>query len=715
MRSSLFSQSWYRVASLKPRIRSHAGIHRHEYRGELWYIVQDQTSTRHQRVTPAAYLLIGLMDGRRTVDEIWEIGNSRLGEEAPTQDEFITLLSQLHAADILQCDVPPDTLELLQRSEKRGKSRWLQNVRNPLAMRFKLFDPEKFLVRFEPFVRPVFNWVGALVWLALVGYALFLVGVHWPEFTRNVTDRVLAPENLVLVWIIFPILKALHEFGHAFAIKLLKGEVHEMGIIFLVFTPIPYVDASSSLAFRSKWERALVGAAGMFVELFIAALAVIVWVNVEPGFVRSVAYNVVLIAGVSSLLFNVNPLLRFDGYYILMDLLEIPNLGQRGNRYLAYLVQRYLFGIRDAEPPLSSRGERIWFSIYSSAAFVYRIFIYTAIIVFIASNFFIAGVLIALWAIASMIIYPLFRGVKFLFSSPQLGRKRNRAILISALTLSVIIALIFIVPVPLGTSTEGVMWVPDNAFVRAGADSFVERLAAQPGEKVKPGQLLIECSDPLLPARIRVLESKLGELKALYESQFVSDRLKAQITEEEMKHVKEQLLDAREVERELRVYSPAAGTFLVPNPQDINGRFARRGEVVGYVVEPSIITVRVTVSQSEADLVRLRTRDVNIRLPENIEEILPARLIREVPAATAQLPSKILGQAGGGALALDPSDAQGMKAFQKIFLFDIELPKDSAMFKVGQRVYVRFDHGSEPLAWRWYQALREVLLRKFNQ
>ena len=283
-------------------------------------------------------------------------------------------------------------------------------MRNPLAMRFKLFDPEKFLVRFEPFVRPVFNWVGALVWLALVGYAVFLVGVHWPEFTRNVTDRVLAPENLVLVWIIFPILKALHEFGHAFAIKLLKGEVHEMGIIFLVFTPIPYVDASSSLAFRSKWERALVGAAGIFVELFLAAIAVLVWVNVEPGFVRSVAYNVVLIAGVSSLLFNVNPLLRFDGYYILMDLLEIPNLGQRGNRYLAYLVQRYLFGIRDAEPPLSSRGERIWFSIYSSAAFVYRIFIYTAIIVFIASNFFIAGVLIALWAIASMIVYPLFKG-----------------------------------------------------------------------------------------------------------------------------------------------------------------------------------------------------------------------------------------------------------------------------------------------------------------
>jgi putative peptide zinc metalloprotease protein len=703
------------VASLKPRIRSHAEIHRHEYRGEIWYIVQDHTSNRYQRITPPAYQLIGMMDGERTVDEIWQIGNARLGEDAPTQDEFIRLLSQLHAADILLCDVPPDTLELLRRSEKKNKSRWIQNIRNPLAMRFKLFDPEKFLVRFEPLLRPFFNWFGGLAWLAVVGYACFLVAVHWPEFTQNVTDRVLAPENLVLVWIIFPILKAFHEFGHAFAVRLLKGEVHEMGIIFLVFTPIPYVDASSSLAFRSKWERALVGFAGMAVELFIAAVAVFVWLNVEPGLFRAVAYNVVLIAGVSSLLFNINPLLRFDGYYILMDLLEIPNLSQRGTRYLGYIVQRYLFGIHDAEPPLTSRGERFWLFTYSIASFIYRIFIYAAIIVFIASNFFIAGVLIALWAVASMVVYPLYKGAKFLFSSPKLGRKRARAIAISSVTVTAALAIIFIVPVPLNTSTEGVMWVPDHAFVRAQADSFVERLAVKPGQKILPGELLIECSDPLLPARIRVLEAKLGELQALYGSQTVNDRLQSQITAEEIKHVQSQLHDARKEEKDLMIYSAASGTLLMPNPQDLPGRFVRRGEVMGYVVEPAVITVRVIVSQSEADLVRMRTREVLVRLPERIDEIIHAKLVREVPAATDQLPSRILGQGGGGSVANDPSDKQGMKAFEKIFLFDIELPAYSALFKVGERVYVRFDHGSEPLAWRWYQAFRSMLLRKFNK
>lgn len=715
MKSSLYNPSWYRVAALKPRLRSHAEIHRHNYRGELWYVLQDHSSGRFQRFTPAAYLVIGLMDGLRSVQQIWEICKSRLGNEAPTQDEVIQLLSQLHAADVLLCDVPPDTLELLNRSEKKRPSRWKQNVRNPLAMRFKLFDPERFLVRCEPFLRPFFNWIGALLWISVVGYAFFLAGIHWPELSENVTDRVLAPENLLLVWFIFPVLKAFHEFGHAFAVKLLKGEVHEMGIIFLVFTPIPYVDASASSAFRSKWERILVGVAGMAVELFVASLAVFVWVSIEAGLLRSIAFNIILIAGISSLIFNINPLLRYDGYYILLDLLEIPNLGQRGTRYMGYLAQRYLFGIRDAEPPVSTRGERFWFVFYSITAFFYRIFIYAAIILFIAGKFYVVGVLFAIWAIASMILFPLVKGTRFLFSSPKLGRRRTQAIVTSLAIGVILLAVLFILPIPLSTRTEGVMWVPENSFVRARTEGFVDRLAAIPGNRVQPGDTLIDCSEPLLPSRIRVLSSKLEELQALYNSQILTDRVKAQITQEEMDHVQSELRDAQQRETELTVYSAAAGTFLVPDPQDLPGRFVRRGEVLGYVVEPAVFTVRVVVSQPEADLVRRRTREVSIRLPEKINAIVPAVLKREIPAATDQLPAKTLGQAGGGTIAVDPRDEQGMKAFQKMFLFDIELPANSTLLNVGGRVYVRFDHGNEPLIWRWYRAVRLILLNNFSK
>ena len=168
------------------------------------------------------------------------------------------------------------------------------------------------------------RWAGPAPLAAGGGTAVLLAAIHWHDLTEDFMDRVLVPHNLLLLWLVFPVLKTLHEFGHAFATKVYGGEVHEMGVLLLVFTPCPYVDASAASAFRTKWHRIIVGAAGMIVELFLASLALFVWLNVEPGVVRAVTYNVMVIAGISTVLFNGNPLLRYDGYYIFADYLEIP-------------------------------------------------------------------------------------------------------------------------------------------------------------------------------------------------------------------------------------------------------------------------------------------------------------------------------------------------------------------------------------------------------
>ncbi len=713
MTRSLYSPSWYRVADLKPRLRSHVEIHRHKYRGELWYILQDHATGRFQRFTPAAYLLIGLMDGQHTIQEVWEKARSGLGEDAPTQEEMIRLLSQLHAVDVMQCDVPPDTAELLKRFEKRQSRIWLQNVRNPMAMRFSLFDPERFLRRWRFLAAPFFGWFGALLWLAVVGTGVFYAGAYWSELTENVTDRVLAPENLVLLWLIFPVVKAFHEFGHAFAVKVLGGEVHEMGIMLLVLTPTPYLDASASSAFRSKWERMLVGAAGMAVELFIAAIALFLWIDAQPGPMRAVLYNIIFIASVSSVLFNGNPLLRYDAYYMLVDLLEIPNLGPRGLRYIGYLMQRHLFGLRDVEPPLSAPGERTWFILYSIASYAYRVFIYFSIVFFIAGKFFIAGVMLAGWAVITMFILPAGKSLKFLFSSPKLHKNRTRALLATALSLLAIVALLAFVPVPLSTRAEGVIWIPEQSYVRAGTDGFIESLKAAPGSRVKPGDQLIQCYDPFLPSQIRVEESQLRELQVQYDTQILSDRVKAEITKEEMKNVLGQLARSRERFAELNISSLASGTFLSPMAQDLPGRFVKRGELLGYVLDRATITARVVVAQEDVDFVRKKTRGVKIRLPEKMEEAVPVAVKREVPAATDQLPSRTLSQQGGGQIPIDPRDNQGIKAFQTVFMFDIELPEER-LYPVGGRVYVRFDHGWEPMIWRWYRNARQLFLKRFN-
>src|SRR5438132_10521302 len=164
MAKPIFSSSWYRVAGLKPRLRSHAHIHRHQYRDATWYVLQDLTMERFLRFSPAAYSLIGCMDGRRTVEQIWQDGCTRLADDAPTQDEMIQLISQLYRADVLQCDVPPDAAELLERHEKQQRRKWQSQMFSFFSWRFPLFDPERLLRFFLPVMRPLFGWVGAIIW-----------------------------------------------------------------------------------------------------------------------------------------------------------------------------------------------------------------------------------------------------------------------------------------------------------------------------------------------------------------------------------------------------------------------------------------------------------------------------------------------------------------------------------------------------------------------
>jgi putative peptide zinc metalloprotease protein len=261
---------------------------------------------------------------------------------------------------------------------------------------------------------------------------------------------------------------------------------------------------------------------------------------------------------------------------------------------------------------------------------------------------------------------------------------------------------------------EGIIWAPDNAFVRAGTDGFVERLLIPSGIRVQAGQPLVECHDPLLPAEIRVLEAKIKELEAIYDGQVVSDRVKAELTKKEIEYVSGKLDDAFVRAADLIVRSPCSGNFIVPVPQDLPGRFLKRGELLGYVLEQGCLSVRVVINQSEVDLVRHMTRAVHVRFPEHLAKSVPAIMTREVPAATDQVPGRALTREGGGQIAIDPQDRLGIKSFQKIFLFDIELSEHEGFHNVGGRVHVRFDHGHEPLVWRWYRVIRRVFLRKFS-
>jgi putative peptide zinc metalloprotease protein len=710
MSEELYSSSWYRVASLRPRLRGHVRIHRHQYRGERWYVLEDRVSRRMHRFNPPAYFVIGLMDGARSVQELWDAAIARFGDDAPTQDEMIRLLGQLHAADVLQVEVSPDVAELMRRAQRARRMNLLQKL-SPLALRIPLADPDRLLERMAHWYRPLFGWGGALVWLLVVGTALVLAMAHWRELSQDITDRVLAPQNLLVLFLTFPLLKLAHEFGHACATRVWGGEVHEMGMMLLVFMPVPYVDASAASAFRETHRRVVVGAAGMLVETFIASIALFFWLEAEHSVLRAVLYDIMLIAGVSTVVFNINPLLRFDGYYMLADLLQMPNLRQRGQQYLTYLVEARLFGLRGADFDAPSR-ERGWLALFTVASFIYRVLVMIGIALFVATQYFIVGVALALWTAGASIVWPLFKAVRYLGWNTKLGRRRNRALAISAGSAAFALLLLFAVPLPLWTNAQGVTWAPEDALVHARADGFVRRVATDPGTWVKRGRLLIETDDPQLAPRIRALEAQLRLLEIRAQAELAVDRVRREITFEEMKSVRADLALTRERFADLAVSSPADGVFVLDGGQDLPDRYFRKGQLVAFVVSPTTATVRVLVSQDDVDLVRSRTTAVEVKIAGRLGDTLPAKLRREVPAGSQRLPNAALSTAGGGLVATDPRQADAQVALDRWFEFELELP-DKPSRALGQRIYVRFEHGWEPLAWRFGRSIRQLFMKRF--
>ena len=713
MAKAFFSNHWYRVAELQPRLRSHARIVRHQYRGQTWYVLDDPSTQRYHRFTTDSHLPIGLMDGRRTVQEIWEVACERLGDNAPTQDDMIVLLGQLNAADVLDCDVPLDVRELLTRYDKQQMKKWQQRAASIFSWRIPLFDPERFLQATLPIVRPLFSWGGAVLWLAVVVPAIALVAIYWTDLSNDFLGRTLSPQSAMIAWFVFPLLKGLHELGHAYAVKVHGGEVHDMGVMVLVVTPVPYVDASASSAFPGKWHRVLVGAGGMLVEVFLAAIAVYVWVAAEPGVLRAVAYNVIAIAGISTILFNANPLLRFDGYHILVDAIEIPNLRQRATTYFQYVVERYGFGRRDAEPPAASPGEKRWFTGFSILSFLYRVLVTIGILMVLASTYFWLAVILGTVAVVAWILLPVARGIHFLAMSPRLRGVRFRAVAATAAAALLVLALLF-VPMPFRTMTEGVVWLPEESYVRPETEGFVERVVAAVGTVVKTGDPLLVLRNDEVRAGKAILDGQVREARARYAQALASDPVKAAIAREDLRYKERDLARATERVEALTVRARTHGTFVMPAPDNAPGRYAGRGELLGFVVALDTVTVRAVVTQGTIDRVRQRTAGVEVRLAEQIDRPVAATLRRIVPAASDQLPSRALGSEGGGLIPVDPRDANGARAVLSVFQIELDLPLTSGLVNAGGRAYVRFDHGSAPLASQWYEEVRRLFLSRFN-
>ncbi|HEX4054137.1 MAG TPA: efflux RND transporter periplasmic adaptor subunit [Tepidisphaeraceae bacterium] len=719
-----FSESWYRVAELKPKLRAGAQISRQFYRGDRWYVVRDPAGNQFHRLSDAAYRFVGLLDGRRTVEEAWDLVGGQLADDAPTQPEVIQVLSQLYAANLLETNITPDAMVLLRRHKKIVQQKMQNRLMNVLFPRVRLWDPDRFLCRWMPVARLLFSKIGAIVWLVVVGFALSVVLPQWQALktaAATTLDFQHNLENIFWLYATFVVIKFMHECGHAFACRRFGGECHELGVMLLVLVPTPYVDASTAWSFPSKWQRVFVGAAGMIVELFVASLCAIVWsvTNSESyPLISQLAYNAMFVASVSTVIFNANPLLRYDGYYILSDWLEIPNLRQKSTEYSLGLIKRHVFRLK-LPNPLPPLGQRIWLLVYAIASSIYRVFIGIMIIVIVYTKVPIIGVLMALGGVVTWAGVPMYQLIKYLALDPELHRKRKRAVTFSIATAVVAALLLFQVRFPVHVEFAGIVQ-PDDPLDAAGVtlsgeikspgEGRVAKILATDGQLVRAGQPLVQIDDPDVRRDLAFSSAKVQEAQTAMRQSRVEDQNELIKDAADLKVWQQQLADARRRQSEMTIVAPFGGRLVAPNLHELPGTFVQRGQEIGRVAVLDRLVIKGDIDQTDFQLLRdMHRRKTEVRLAGLLGKTIPAGELTLPPAAVNQLADPSLGSRAGGDVQVDPRDPNGMRTQQPTFEARVKLDNHTEQFYAGQRAYVRLTLDGRSLAWQWKNRFLQLI------
>lgn len=708
----MFSEHWYRVAQQRVALRPGVRTRRQRFRGENWRVVYDPFAHNFYRIRPAAYTFVARLSPDRTVEEVWQECLKEMPEEAPGQGEVIQLLAQLYLSNLLQLDLPPDARQFFERYRKRKQKERASYLSYIMFARFPLFDPDDILNRTRTYTRMLFSWPGLILWLAVVLGAVKVAIEHAGDLADQ-SQGVLAPGNLFYLYLTLVFIKALHEFGHAAACKRFGGEVHVMGIMLMIFTPIPYVDATASWAFRRRRTRILVACAGMIFELFVAAIATYIWASTGPGTLNALCYNLMFIASVSTVLFNANPLLRYDGYYILSDLLDIPNLSQRAQQQLRYWGQRYVLGRKTAVSPAETRGDAATLGIYGILSAAYRIVVFTGIILFVSKRFLLAGILMAAICVFSWLVLPVARYIHYLLTDDSLERNRFRAISVSSGIALLVALLVGVVPFPSSFVAPGVLLSRRMTDVPARAAGTLEAALTSSGNPVEEGAPLVQLRDREWPYRWRDELALREHTRALRRRSLSRAGADLSVIDEHLELMEKRISRLQEDQKHLVVRAPSNGIWVSGALEDLAGTRVEKGGVLGYIIDPDHFTAVAVVSQDEARWLfdEAGIHRGRFRLKGSAQAPLEMKDWRVIPAEQRRLPSPALGWAGGGEVAVAATDRAGTMAAESFFEIraDVVPGKKDVGLVHGRTGRIRFRIAPEPIWRQVYRRVRQIL------
>ena len=699
---------------LKVKLRPDLIVQPQFYEGMTHYVIKDPIALKYFRFKVEEYFLLQQFDGKQNLQDVKRAFERKYRPQTITVDDLLRFASQLHEAGIAQIDSPDQAQALVRRRKKNQWKKIWQFFANILYIKIPVVDPEKMLSGMYPYFRWIYtSWFIAFS-VGMMLAALTLVASQWSTFSSRLPDfqSFFNWHSIVYFWCSLAIIKVIHEFGHGLTAKHYGGEVHEMGMLFLVLTPALYCDVTDSWLLPSKWKRIWISAAGIYVECFLASLATFVWWNTEQGLLNSLSLATMFICSVNTIMFNANPLLRYDGYYVMSDYLEIPNLRVKSTQFFAYLFQEKVLGLEIPVQSYMPRSRRTLFVVYAAASYLYRWFVTFSILYFLSQflkpyklqsiSYMMAG-----GSLVPLLFMPLYQGVKFIRQPGRMRKvKKARAAAFAAVTVALVTG-ILLIPTPLRVSGTLVLTVAKPTEIYAVVPGRLVSINVKDGEMVKANTVLATLSNPekMLEYEQLAEQHDSNYVKALWfgTASDTSSRAQAQKFRQMEQQLEAPLSKISEQIASLTLSAPRDGMAIgVPHRSTI-GQYIKPGKPFLEIGDPRKLEAHMILDQTDVDLINSRDASNKptawIKIYGTSETTFKSYVSETAQRNQEEIPEELSTPAGGEIATKQDQKTGRSKPLTAVFEVIVPVDNPDLLLQPGLRGFAKIDAGHSTLAW----------------
>jgi putative peptide zinc metalloprotease protein len=711
------------------KAREDLGVHRIEYRGIGSWVIKDPVGLKYYRLQPEQYAVLILLNNERNLEQIRDEVQRQFPTLRLTLSDIQHLITDLHQKGLVYSHRPGQGVSLIKHHREQRKKKIFATARNLLYLRLPGWDPERTLQFLYPYVKFMFRPWAIVLAMMLVASSWVLLGVQFHEFRSQVPkfEQFFAWPNLMYLWITLSFAKILHEFGHGLSCKHFGGECHEMGVMLLVFSPCLYCDVSDSWTLPNKWKRFIIGGAGMYIEVILAAIAVWVWWYTQPGLLKHLCLNLFFVSTITTVIFNANPLMRFDGYYMLSDLLEIPNLRPKADRMLRDTFAWYCLGIESRPDPFMPETGKFWFVLFAISAAIYRwvilfgitLFLYTVLKPYGLQSIGITLAVISLTSIIGSQVFNVYKIVSAPRIEPMSYRKITATIVVTA---GLAVAALQI-PLPLHTEASFIVEPHKVEHVYTAVPGRLEEMHVEAGRQVRQGDLLLVLSHPEKEDRYRELRKQADVESARMNTYHALGRdAQEALAMKKRETLEEQIDDYKQQLEQLRIKAPCDGVVVapplrpepkldatqgrlnqwsgVPIDQKNRGAFLEERTHVLSVAPNDRYQAIVLIDQADRNDVR-EGQKVELRF-DNLPERIYEGVVEDISDRPLEFVPEVLSNKLGGDLPT-MTDSQGRERLMSpAYQATILLEEDTRYLKSGMRGLARFSVPTRTAGqWLW--------------